>query len=200
MGDVYTAGSKYKVLLNREYYFILGKSKNEIHIRLKFSEIEFYHICGLHKLKDIAEINNPNKKQLFNDIISKKISSDLFKKSSYYIDVEERIELIENLEDFLDSNNTIFKYNKLTNTFSLIEADYLLKNSDADKNIYLFISRENKQSDTYFCRSAFSRDKSQRDYADGQKRYTLLYKEKIDLTTNEKQVLYTHSSYKNQYP
>lgn len=196
LGDIHKACINYKNLLNKEYYFILGKNQKETHIRLIFSKIEFYHICGLHKLNDIIELNNPNKNQIFDNIFDNKITSDLCNKSSHYSEINERIDLIENLESFLDSNKTIFKYNNHNKSFSLIEADYILKNNDIARNKYVFISREDKNSDTYFCRSAFSRDKSERDYVIGHTSYTLLYKEKVDLLTNEKQVLYVHPSYK----
>lgn len=198
MGNIQNACIKYKNLLDKEYYFILGRKQKETYIQLNFSKIEFYHICGLHKLSDILELNNPNKSQIFDDIFDGKITSELCKKSTHYSEIDERIALIENLENFLDSNKTIFKFNNLTNTFSLIEADYILKNSDTYKNMYVFISKEGKNSNTYFCRSAFPRDKSERDYAIGHTSYTLLYKEKIDLLTNERQVLYTHPSYKKE--
>lgn len=198
MGNIQNACIKYKNLLDKEYYFILGRKQKETYIQLNFSKIEFYHICGLHKLSDILELSNPNKSQIFDDIFDGKITSELCKKSTHYSEIDERIALIENLENFLDSNKTIFKFNNLTNTFSLIEADYILKNSDTYKNMYVFISKEGKNSNTYFCRSAFPRDKSERDYAIGHTSYTLLYKEKIDLLTNERQVLYTHPSYKKE--
>ena len=196
VGNIYNACANYNALLDKEYYFILGKKQKEIHIRLKFSKMEFYHLCGLHKLNDIIEFNNPNKKRIFDDILSSKISTALCESSSHYSEIDDRIELIENLEKFLDSNKTVFKFNDRTNTFSLIEADYILKNSDTSKNMYVFISRKNKRSDTYFCRSAFPRNKSEKDYTEHHIPYAMLYKEKTDLLTNEKQVLYIHRSYK----
>ncbi len=178
MGDVHNACINYQRLLNTEYNFILGRKQNKIHIKLQFSKIEFHHICGLHKLVDIYEMSNPNRKQIFDDIFYNKISLDTLKKSCYYPEIDERVELVENLEKILDSNNTVFKFNNRANAFSLIDADYILKNSDTIKNMYIFISKEDKNSDTYFCRSAFTRDKSEKDYTAGHTPYTLLYKEK----------------------
>ena len=38
----------------------------------------------------------------------------------------------------LDSNDTVFKYNKKSNVYSMIEADYLMKNHMEGKNLFCF--------------------------------------------------------------
>lgn len=193
MGNINRACANYNTLLNTEYYFVIGRKGKAVEIRLRFSKIEFYHICGLHKLSDIIELNDTNKCRIFDNILNNTISSEMCERSIYYSDAEGRIELIENLEAFLDSNRTVFKFNNRTNSFSLIEADYILKNSDRSRNLYLFISKD--KSGTYFCRSAFPRNKAEQDYTVGHTSYTLLYKEKINTADSTKKILYTNPSY-----
>ena len=38
-----------------------------------------------------------------------------------------------------NSNDTVFKYNKKSNVYSMIEADYLMKNHMDGKNLFLFL-------------------------------------------------------------
>ena len=90
------------------------------------------------------------------------------------------------LEDLFDSNDTVFKYNEKKNSFSMIKANYLMKNRLADKNVFIFLSKS--KDDTYFCRSFFP--ETNRDYTKNQASWTLLYKEKVNRTTGQSVVLY----------
>ena len=38
----------------------------------------------------------------------------------------------------IDSNDTVFKYNKKANMYSMIEADYLMENNMESRNLFLF--------------------------------------------------------------
>lgn len=74
-----------------------------------------------------------------------------------------------------------------SNQFSLIEADYLLSTPYAGNDIYIFLAKQDSDS-RYFCRSFFS--KGQKDYTEGQAIYTMLYKEKIFLSTRKAEIQY----------
>ena len=86
----------------------------------------------------------------------------------------------------LDSNDTVFKYNKKANVYSMIEADYLMKNYMEGKNLFLFLS--NARDDSYFCRSFFPEEKM--DYTKNQASWTLLYKKKRNLIDGSEHILY----------
>lgn len=90
------------------------------------------------------------------------------------------------LEQMIDSNDTVFKYNKKANMYSMIEADYLMENKMESRNLFLFLS--NDDGDKYFCRSFFPEEKM--DYSKNQESWTLLYKKKTDLITGIETVLY----------
>ena len=40
------------------------------------------------------------------------------------------------LEQMIDSNDTVFKYNKKANMYSMIEADYLMENKMESRNLF----------------------------------------------------------------
>ena len=100
-------------------------------------------------------------------------------------------EILPLLEQMIDSNDTVFKYNKKANMYSMIEADYLMENKMESRNLFLFLS--NDDGDKYFCRSFFPEEKM--DYSKNQASWTLLYKKKTDLITGTETVLYNKLKY-----
>ena len=94
----------------------------------------------------------------------------------------------------LDSNDTVFKYNKKSNVYSMIEADYLMKNHMDGKNLFLFLS--NARDDSYFCRSFFPRGENGL-YKD-QASWTLLYKKKRNLIDGSEHILYDKQRLKSR--
>ncbi len=178
----------YKRILEYSYHFVIGRKNQKVDITLSFSKKDFFHLAGLQYL-DIRELKNDREK-IFHKIEHESDFLNLILNSSNYSQILERVKFVAELEKFLDCNRTIFKFNNHASAFSLINADFILKNSNTTQNMYVFISKVGKGSDTYFCRSAFTRDRSEKDYTAGHTSYTLLYKEKINLITNEKQILY----------
>lgn len=185
----------YDRLLNSSYHFIVGRKNISADINLFFTKKEFFHLAGLQYITDLPELNSDREK-IYDLIFSDMEFCKRIEHSDNFSKIAERIEVLPDLEDLFDSNKTIFKFNNRSNSFSLIKADYILKNSDMAKNIYVFISREDKNSDTYFCRSAFPRDKSLKDYTQGHTLYTLLFKEKLFLTDGTKETLYSAPGYR----
>ena len=106
------------------------------------------------------------------------------------------IEPFIQIENFLDSNKLIFRYNQKLQTFSLIEAEYLLSTPYENTDIYIFLDRQ-KEPDHFFCRSFFQ--KEEKDYTKGQAIYTLLKKEKINLRTEEKMIQYDRLTPKSSF-
>ncbi len=114
------------------------------------------------------------------------ITTEQVESSDFYKKIEERVNFLPLLEQLLDSNDTVFKYNKKANIYSMIEADYLMKNNMEERNLYLFLSLG--IDDKYFCRSFFPEEK--KDYTKNQASWTMLYKKKCDMSTGEEVVLY----------
>lgn len=178
----------YNNMLNIDYDIVLGKRGRELSYKLVFRKIDFRHLVGLHYLKDIMSFRG-DRERLFDNIISGKIATDTITKSAYYYYIEDRINLVTGLENFIDSNDLIFKFyaNKVTGC-SRIEADIMMQNADS----LLFLALIDDSGQLY-CKSAFT---NQTDlYSKNQEKLTLLKKVKNNHSTNEKLVLYTNPRY-----
>ena len=68
--------------------------------------------------------------------------------------MEQRLTPLAHLEEFLDSNEIIFRYNEKANRFSAIQADYLLLNDVKEIPVYVFLAQRTGQ-ETYVCRTLF---------------------------------------------
>ena len=134
---------------------------------------------------DRPELNRDRGK-VFDEIVEGKIKKEQIESSDFYKKIEKRVHYLPLLENLLDSNDTVFKYNRKANIYSMIEADYLMKNNMESRNLFLFLSK-NKE-DNYYCRSFFLEEK--RDYTKNQASWTLLSKKKRDLLSGSEQLLY----------
>ena len=140
---------------------------------------------GLQYLKDKPNLSR-DRSEIFDKIKERKITREQIESSDLYDKISERIDMLPSLEELFDSNETIFKYNSKVNAFSMIQADFLMKNKIRDRNVFLFLSKNH--DDRYFCRSFFP--ETTHDYTKNQASWTLLYKEKINLSKNQTTILY----------
>ena len=173
----------FHVLLEYEYHFVIGRKGQLREFRLGFDMADFHHLAGLHKLKDIAQIQQGMRERIFEKILSGNISMDLIEKSSYYSQMSGRILPLAGLEQFLDDNQMIFRYNEQVHKFSMIKADYLLEGKANINPSYLFLGARNHDEKEQMCRTFFRIE--DKDYTEGQPKYTLLKKEKIHLPTGK---------------
>ena len=172
-------------LLNTEYEIVLGRKGVTVTLRIIFDKKDYFHLMGLQYLIDRPELNQDRGK-VFDEIVAGRITTEQVESSDFYKKIEERVNFLPLLEQLLDSNDTVFKYNQKANMHSMIEADYLMKNNMEERNLYLFLSHD--KDDRYFCRSFFPEGK--RDYARNQASWTMLYKKKYNWGTGEAVVLY----------
>lgn len=180
-------------LLNTEYELILGRKGVAVTLHLTFDKKDCFHLMGLQYLIDRPELKKDRGK-VFDDIVAGSITTEHIETSDFYHKIAERVHFLPLLENIIDSNETVFKYNQKNNVYSMIEADYLMKNKSDDRNLYLFLS--NSEADKYYCRSFFPEDKM--DYTKNQASWTLLYKKKINKHLGTEQVLYDRMR-KNNY-
>lgn len=166
---------------------IAGRKGKTIEFTISFDRADFHHLAGLHKLKDNIRIQTGQREAVMLDILAGKLTLPQIQKSAFYGEMEPRLRPLSMLEQFLDSNDIIFRYNARAHAFSLIQADYLLQNDFEGNPVYLFLAKRNND-DTQVCRTFFP--KSGTDYAEGQPRYTLLRKEKRNLETGDVIVQY----------
>lgn len=176
----------FEKLLGVQYRIIIGRKGKNTELCIRFSKLDFHHLMGLGKLKDLR-ISTQNRSLVFDEILAGKTTYRTISKSRYLHLIENRFQPLAQIESLLDQNRLIFRYNKKQNHFSLIEADYLLSTPFAGNDIYIFLAKQDSTGQ-YFCRSFFP--KEQVDYTRGQAVYTMLYKEKIYLSTGITQVQY----------
>ncbi len=187
MADILQECAKnFKKLFPIQYNIVIGRKMKNIHIVLGFQEVDFHHLVGLHKLKDL-KIARANREKIFNQILNGTISFNMILQSRYFSDIQNRLQTFANIEKLIDSNQLIFKYNTHTNSLSVIQAEYLLSTPYQGNDIYIFLDKDTS-TNQYFCRSFFPKDK--KDYTIGQTNYTLLYKEKINTVTGKVELQY----------
>lgn len=192
MADIYECADAFKNLLDIEYELILGKKSKNATLNIIFEKSHFFHLLGLQHLKDIAMLLSGERDKFFDKVLSRRIDSKIIENSNFYPEIKSRIDFLPNLEQIFDSNDTIFKYNPNLEQFSLIQADFLMKNFIEQQRIFTFLSKS--KDDKYFCRSFFP--DNEKDYSANQVSWTLLFKKKIFKSTRNEIELYRHKNFK----
>lgn len=179
--------SVFERLTAYQYRFTLGRKGNLTEIVLGFGETDFHHLAGLHKLKDI-NIARENRQAVFHNILAKRITYQTIEKSAFFNESHVRLNAFQFIEELLDGEHLIFRFNKKTFPFSAIEGDFLLKLGDGTALDISFLFLNQDDCGVYFCRSFFPIE--QTDYSKNQMQYTLLKKEKINRSTGAVTVQY----------
>lgn len=121
--------SGFQKLINYEYRFTLGRKGNLKEIVLGFSNTDFHHLAGLHKLKDI-NIARANRAALFQQILNGHITYDTLTKSRFLPEIQSRLNVLPNLESLLDGNQLVFRYSPKLYPYSSLQSEFLLKMGD----------------------------------------------------------------------
>lgn len=178
---------EFERLIPYQYRIVIGRKGKTLEFRISFDRADFHHLAGLHKLKDNIRFQTGKRADIMKEILNGKLTLLQAEQSDFFSEMEPRLAPLSKLEIFLDSNEIVFRYNPKIQIFSVIEADYLLQNNYNGVPVYLFLAQRTGE-DTQVCRTFFP--KSSKDYTEGQPRYTMLYKEKINLATGETIVQY----------
>ena len=187
MADILQTAQSFTSLLDVEYQLVLGKKNKTLAFTIGFNENNFFHLAGLHYLKDRTKILFGDRAVLFQKILNGTITVNQIDSSKYYSAIKDRIDYLIYLEQILDDNSTVFKYNPKLEAFSVIQADFLLKNEVQARNVFTFLAQD-ASSGKYFCRSFFPQ--MDKDYSLGQASWTLLYKKKIHKSSGEESILF----------
>jgi hypothetical protein len=172
-------------LLDKEYEIIIGRKGISVTLRIAFRKRDCYHLMGLQYIADRPELHK-DRSRVFDEIMSDAISVKQVESSDFYSKIALRVDSFPSLEQLLDNNDTIFKYNQKANVYSMIDADYFMKNNIDSRDLYLFLSEG--VDGKFFCRSFFP--ETRKDYTINQASWTLLYKKKINLVSGTEQILY----------
>lgn len=181
------AARAYGELSKYHYEFIIAKNRNapKIKVVLNFPKSKFYHLCGLHDLK-IDTLQSLSREIVFHKIISGIYEDDLFRSVPEFSKIKDRIACLIRLEEMLDSDDTVFKFNSHRKD-TRIECDYIIKNRKNNINYFYMISEDDEGK--FYGKSCFSRDATrQKDFSEGHAFYHILYKAKLTVDKNGKEI------------
>lgn len=190
--ELLKSAKAFENLLNIKYRIILGRKGEAVEFLIDFDKIDYFHLVGLHYLSDMPNLKR-KRDEIFNKIICGDITYLQLEKSVFFYSsdnrfgIDSRIKHFSDIENILDSNDTVFRYSKSRSKFSNINASFLLINYHNDEKIYLFLS-DDKYRNGKVCMSFFP--KRNVDYEYNQIKMTLLYKEKIFIDSGESIILY----------
>ncbi len=191
----------YQNIMPIQYYFEIAKKQVGHQFTISFEKGDFFHLAGLHKLRDVTVLQvKKNKESIFNSIVNGEISFSQIENSFFYNDIEKRLSYLGKLQSLLDNNQIVFQYLESKNKASRIKAEYLMEEGYEKDILFMFLSRRNKHMPQNIpimcCRSFFPME--QLDYSKNQPSYTLIKKIKIDTVTGTKTVQYDRNKIMEQ--
>ena len=144
MDKLQKCAKAFEKLLEIQYRIIIGRKGKTAELVIGFSKLDFHHLMGLGKLKDLR-IAKQNRGSVFDEIIIGSTTYETLAKSRYLPQIENRFEPLALIEQLLDDNRLVFRYNAKLNQFSLIEADYLLSTPLENSDICNGVQREHNK-------------------------------------------------------
>ena len=185
-------------LIGTKYIIHLGRAGKLAKFTVTFEKEDCFHLMGLHYLIDRRD--NRNRGLILDELLTNPKYRHRVASSKHWIhDLENRVACTTVLEQILDDNNTIYRYNPKRLFFhSQIKAEYLLVESsfavtpDFNSDVYLFIDKRDSEKTDRYCKSIFP--KRDHDFTENQAKWTLLYKEKIN-ANSASIILYQHKGY-----
>ena len=137
MDKLQKCAKAFEKLLEIQYRIIIGRKGKTVELVIGFSKLDFHHLMGLGKLKDLR-IAKQNRSSVFDEIIIGSTTYETLAKSRYLSQIENRFEPLALIEQLLDDNRLIFRYNAKLNQFSLIEADYFINSVGKQRHLHFY--------------------------------------------------------------
>lgn len=180
----------FEKITHYKYKYTMGR-KGQLYIfEIDFRPPDFHHLIGLKKLTDIEAVND-DRESVFNNILNGTITYDTIIQSSFFEEISERFYSFENFTKIFNDENTTYKYTQDLR-YSQIPADYLFTNDTYGSLLYVFVKQ--RDDEDLFCCNSFFPFKSF-EYERGQTKLTMLKVERINLDTNEIQVVFQNPVY-----
>ena len=107
MDHLLECAEAFEQLLDVQYHIVLGPKNRSTEQPLRVARYPFYHLVGLHKLRDLR-LARGNREKIFHQILSKTICMEDIKKSRYFPEIQDRMCFFDKIEYLLDSNKTVF--------------------------------------------------------------------------------------------
>ena len=117
MDKLQKCAKAFENLLEIQYRIIIGRKGKTVELVIGFSKLDFHHLMGLGKLKDLR-IAKQNRGSVFDEIITGITTYETLTKSRYLAQIENRFEPLALVEQLLDDNRLVFRYNTKLNQFS----------------------------------------------------------------------------------
>lgn len=191
MDNLKKSADAFSSLLNIEYHIKAGKKSDKIiDFIIDFDKADFFHLVGLHKLKDIDVLVSADidKEDIFDKIMSEEITYEQLSKSVFFDKVKDRIDNFSKLESLLNNGDLVFRYYKNKVKGSIINADYVFYFQNTQPKIYFFIVKRDKTSDYRFCGCSFFSSADNK-YIMLQPKYKLIYVSRYNALTNQEEIL-----------
>lgn len=178
MGLLYEAAKAWKDLNNKKYIFVAAHKGKKYEIELAFNDEDFPHLVGMHYAADVDFGLNKAEyygDRLVNAIMNKILDSEKIEQSRNWDNISGRLTSIINLQNTLDNDFRIFRFNKnKVRVHSDIKAKYVIKNLITEEIYFVFLDESENR---FYCKSTFK--KNNIDYSENQTRLTILQKTKI---------------------
>ena len=69
MDKLQECAKAFEKLLDKKYHIIIGRKGKSVEIKLAFDIVDFHHLVGLHKLKNLR-LSRGNREKIFKDILA----------------------------------------------------------------------------------------------------------------------------------
>lgn len=136
---------EFEHLIPYQYHIVIGRKGKLLKFTISFEPPDFHHLAGLHKLRDNVRFQTGKRADIMKEILNGHLTLAQAQQSAYFHEMEPRLLPLSMLENLLDSNEIIFRYNSKANIFSSIQADYLLQNNFKEIPIYLFLTQRSEK-------------------------------------------------------
>lgn len=172
-------------LMNYEYELVAGSKKTLISLKLFFQKKHFMHLIGLHKLTDL-QLQRYSKEKMYDMILNDELTYEYIQRSEFFLEISERIDLFPRLEQALDNNELMIKYNSGFAVGTVICASYIILCEFENTTLHFFIDYD-ETNERYFGRSFFGRTDDK--FTKGQQKFKILKKYKKNIKNNTTEIL-----------
>jgi len=101
-------------LLPYQYHIVAGRKGKTLEFTISFDRADFHHLAGLHKLTDNIRFLTGRRADIIQGSLPGKLTFAQTQQSVFFQQMEPRLKPLVHLEEFLDSNEIIFRYNAKT--------------------------------------------------------------------------------------
>lgn len=162
-------------------------------IKIVFDLEDFFHLAGFQYASDIV-LYKASKIETIDCVLQNKIRLDqLIKSRNYEKMIETRLNSLCLMEEVLNNPFKLYCFNtKGYNFYTDIEASYFIYDEETGCSIFFFL-RDNKETSYLHGISIF--EKGIKNYCMNKRPLKIMKKEKINLITQEKSVLYENANF-----